>query len=387
VLCEVETDKATMEYESTADGNLLKILAGEGAKVKVGDPIAVVGKEGEDISGIVTEARAEATPPVETAAEQPADEAEETGQEGQPGHVPRSTGTHGETALGGRPPGGVAASPLARRMAEERGLELSALEGSGPGGRVVRRDIERAAAAPAPPGRGRETSGEADQERIAVSGKRKVIAERLSASFRTAPHYYLEAVVDPGALLAAREKTNEGREVRLSLNAFLIRITAAALRKHPLVNATWEGETIALHPRADIALAVAQPDGLVTPVVRQCESKGVERIDEELKDLVARAREGRLAPEEYTGGTFTISNLGTSRIRRFTAIINPPQSAILAVGEIVRQPVAGPEDRVVVRPQMTLTLSCDHRVLDGAVAAAFLGELAGMIEEPVRALV
>ena len=214
---------------------------------------------------------------------------------------------------------------------------------------------------------------------------RQVIARRLSDSMYTAPHYYLTVAVGMDELLAARSRLNAGREKKISVNAFLMAISAHALSRHPRVNSSWNGETLLQHSTADIGLAVALPDGLITPVVRDCGRKGIAAIDTELADLVERARAGKLAPPEYAGATFTISNLGAAGIDEFTAIINPPGSAILAVGAVRKEPVVE-NDAVVIRQRMRVTLSCDHRIIDGAVGAAFLRELADMLENPLLAL-
>jgi pyruvate dehydrogenase E2 component (dihydrolipoamide acetyltransferase) len=288
------------------------------------------------------------------------------------------------------PPGGVPASPLARKIAQDKGIDLRNISGSGPGGRVVKADVEAAAAAgpaaagpsPTPAPVAAPVAGES----LPISDKRRIIAQRLSESFYTAPHFFLRVVVDVEKFLDARARWNEGREKRLGLNSFLMKFTTQALLRHPEVNASWQADAIVRHGAVHIGLAVAQPDGLITPTVKNCERKGIEAIDTEINALVAKARENRLSPEEYTGSTFTISNLGSFGVRDFTAIINPPNAAILAVGEVVKQPVVGAQDTIEIRRQMTLTLSGDHRILDGAVAARFMADLRAMLEDPVRAL-
>ena len=378
VLCEVETDKATMDYESSSEGTLLKILLPEGGQAKVGDMIAVIGKTGEDISSFVAQATtpkpaaAAFAPPV--AALRPAVQTTS-----RPAAAPASAGR-------------VTSSPLARRLAAEKGIDLRSLRGSGPDGRIVKRDLDalpaadpgnRAAvrAAPAAP----LQPGAGDQV-IPVSRMRAIIAQRLTDSMYTAPHFYLTVSAGMDALMASRSRLNEGREKKLSVNAFLMALAGRTLARHPHINSTWNGDTILRHASADIALAVALPDGLITPVVRDCGRKGIVAIDTELADLVVRARAGTLAPQEYSGATFTISNLGASGIEEFTAIINPPGSAILAVGAVRKVAVVEAGDAIVVRQRMRLTLSCDHRVIDGAVGAAFLRELADMLEDPMLAL-
>jgi pyruvate dehydrogenase E2 component (dihydrolipoamide acetyltransferase) len=215
---------------------------------------------------------------------------------------------------------------------------------------------------------------------------RKVIARRLSESMYTAPHYYLTVAIGMDELLSKRAMLNEGREKKASLNAFLMALAGRALLRHPQVNSTWNGDTIIRHSSADIGLAVALPDGLITPVVRDCGRKGILAIDAELTSLIEKARAGRLSPAEYEGATFSISNLGAAGIDEFTAVINPPGSAILAVGSVRKEPVVQGDDSIVIRQRMRATLSCDHRVVDGAVGAAFLRELADMLENPMLAL-
>lgn len=285
------------------------------------------------------------------------------------------------------PPGRVKASPLARKRAKELGVDLRVVRGSGPGGRVTVQDVEEAAKA----GHAAPLAASGGPRRVAgglepVTPMRAAIARRLSESKRTAPHFTLTVKVRADRLVALREQVNESREERLSFNAFLMKLAAEALVRHPQILSSWEGEAIRYFDSVDIGLAVALPGGLITPVVRSCEYKTVEEIDHELKDLIARAREAKLAPEEYSGAGFTISNLGSYGITEFTAIINPPASAILAVGAVTTEPVwegGGVVPARIVR----LTLSCDHRTIDGALGAAFMADLAKYLEEPGRALV
>jgi pyruvate dehydrogenase E2 component (dihydrolipoamide acetyltransferase) len=446
VICEVETDKAVMEYESNFDGTLLKILLKQGQSAKVGDLIAVIGKPGENIDALLKAAPAPVKPaagsaakpvPVPAAADK-ADASKAAGPSAafsaQPGTAKAVTvpaapaegkaGTQAGTTL---PPAGAASSapgpsgpgevlgygsypkssPLARRLAREKGLDIRAVPGSGPDGRVVKRDVLRfvqsgsAAAAPhtaGPRGAGSEAapvqSGAAQTaprpalkaEIIPVGGMRAAIAKRLSESFYSAPHYFLRAAVGMDALLDARTKLNAELNPKISLNAFFMKFAAEAIKRHPRINSTWKGATIEIHGTVDVGLAVALPDGLITPVVRDCGSKGIAEIDRELSVLVDKTRKGGLKPDEYSGATFTISNLGTYGIEEFTAIINPPGSAILALGEVRKEPVVTDEDEVVIKRMMRMTLSCDHRTIDGAVGAAFLRDLKLMIEDPFRAL-
>jgi len=371
ILCEVETDKATMDYEATTEGTLLKILKQEGEKASIGEPIAIVGEEGEDIEALILEiGRDQANPLHDRGVPANGQEAAITPKEKQ------------------SPQGIIKASPLARKLAKDHGLQLSNITGTGPDGRIIKRDIEKAIAqagqaasvpAPAP-------NKAASDEIIPVSGKRKIIAERLSQSKFTAPHYYLKVTIAMDPILQARKELNAARKTKVSFNAFLIKFIAEALKKHPMVNASWNGDTILMHRQIDIGLAVAQPDGLITPVVRDCGSKGIIEIDHELQILIEKALNNSLLPDEYTGATFTVSNLGSFGIEEFTAIINPPGSAILAVGEIRKEAVVNVRDEVVIQSNMKVTLSCDHRVIDGAVGAAFLKELKDIMENPIRVL-
>ncbi|GAK50773.1 catalytic domain of components of various dehydrogenase complexes [Candidatus Moduliflexus flocculans] len=375
VLCEIETDKAVMDYEIPQGGVLLKIIVPQGSEAKVGAPIAILGKPGEDISALLKEemvSAASAAPEKKT----------ETAPTVQAAPAPTVAPSGDER---------IKSSPLARKIAQEAGIELGAITGTGPGGRIIKRDIEQAkqtppvqpAVAPAAPVFVAPSSAD---ETIRVSQKRKVIAQRLAESKFSAPHFYLKITVNMDGILAARTALNATLKEKVSLNAFLVKFVAEALKKHPTINSTWQGDTILKHGSADIGLAVAQPDGLVTPVVKNCGNKGIVQIDDELRVLIQKAQNNRLEPQEYTGATFTISSLGSYGIEEFTAIINPPGSAILAVGAIRKEPVVTENDDITIQSNMALTLSCDHRVIDGAVGAAFLADLKKMLEQPIRAL-
>ncbi len=392
VLAVIETDKAAMEMEAYDDGVLARILVREGDTVPIGAPIAVIGGEG------VSEAAAPSPVPAT----------------GQPERVavplPAPASASGVPAVVRAP-----ASPLARKLARERGIDLGALSGSGPGGRVVRADIEEAARArdgarpapqpaqapaghvrpapvsPAPlpvatvtpqPGPGAVPA--ADVEVIPLSTVRRLTAQRLAASAREAPHFYLTVVADAGKLLEFREQASQrpGADVKISVTDLLVKACATALAAHPEINVSWDDTRILRHRHISIGIAVAIGDGLIVPVIRDADRKTLTETAREAHDLTARARERKLTPDELSGGTFTISNLGMYGIRQFTAVINPPQAAILAVGEAVRQPVVR-EDRVAIATTMTLTLSIDHRAVDGATAAGFLTRLRELIEEPL----
>lgn len=365
ILCDVETDKASMEYESSQSGKILKIVRGEGASARVGDLIAILGQDGEDISSLLSESSPAAPAPTKAP--------EKTPTPPPTAEVPRASGK---------------ASPLARRLAQEKGLDLNQVAGSGPGGRVIKRDIEnlQPAAATKPAPASVTLPSPLNDDRVPVSRKRSVIASRLSESLFSAPHIFLTVSVNMDPLMQAREKLNNELKDKLGLNAFIVKLVANAITRHQAVNSSWMGDYIQNHSSVDIGLAVAQPDGLITPIVRAAHGKGIRQIDFELKDLIDRARNNQLKPEEYTGATFTISNLGSFGIEEFTAIINPPGSAILALGAVMKVPVVAEDEDISIRRQMKMTLSADHRVMDGAVAAAFLTDLKAVMEDPFRAL-
>lgn len=425
-LCEVETDKATMAYESPKAGVILKILAASGSKASVGQAIAVMGKAGEDWASAVPAAptapaepspnaepaAASATPlasaPAAVSSSAAAVSATQAPRTGAGASQPGAGASLGEPAAAlpppattGRRPSAPASlppsSPLARRLARERGIDIRSVAGSGPRGRVVARDLDGASAsgAQAQPDAassrvaasvtGASSSGGLRGDRVPLSPMRSTIASRLGTSWSQAPHFFVRAAVDMDRLMSLRASLNAGRDKPLGLNAFVMRIAAAVLEKHPIINASWEGDALRYLPSADIGLAVALEGGLITPIVRACERKGIAAIDAELTDLVDRARSGKLSPDEYLGASFTISNLGAYGVEEFTAVINPPGSAILALGALVKEPVVKGE-QIVVGRTMRITLSCDHRVIDGAVAAAFMADLKAALEEPGKAL-
>jgi pyruvate dehydrogenase E2 component (dihydrolipoamide acetyltransferase) len=396
VLCEVETDKATMDYESTQEGTLLKIVLDGGASARVGDPIGIIGEAGEDFSELLAQAESKPAagdkPEAETASEAAGDSAgdasaaEPSAQAAAtPPAAPAPAVPPAEPAA---PTGGpVKASPLARRLASERGIEISAVPGSGPGGRVVKRDVEqfRPSGAAGAGVAGPVMAAGADLT-IPVAGARAVIARRLSESKFTAPHYYLKSTVRMEGVVDARRELNAESDEKVGFNAFLIKFVAEALKRHPGVNASWQGDSILQFGSIDIGLAVDLGNGLITPIVRNCGNKGVADIDRELKVLISKAGEGTLKPEEYTGATFTISNLGSFGVEEFTAIINPPGSAILAVGKVQKTVVVSDDDDLEVAQVMKMSLSCDHRVVDGAAGGRFIDELRKIMESPVRVL-
>ena len=422
-LCEIETDKATMPLESPSAGTLLKIIRTAGQKATVGETIAIIGKPGEDWQSLVSaDAQpappAQATPPASAVPASPVPaspapapvtpESVQTTGAAFPalGPIPSETHQAVSYAVGTAtlPATAMPSSPLARAMARDRGIDLRAVRGSGPRGRIVARDINAFAssgargAMPETPvpgaaqpvasssGRGAPVVRRLRDERVPLSKMRSIIAQRLGASYSSAPHYFVRAAVDMERLLDMRASINAGRDHPIGLNAFVMRLVAAALERHPVVNASWEGDAIRYRPSADIGLAVSLDAGLITPVVRSCESKSIATIDEELADLVRRARSGSLLPEEYSEASFTVSNLGSYGVEEFTAIINPPGSAILALGAITQEAVVI-NNAIVPRRMMHMTLSSDHRVIDGAVAAAFVSDLKSLLQEPATALV
>ncbi|HVU34866.1 MAG TPA: pyruvate dehydrogenase complex dihydrolipoamide acetyltransferase [Opitutaceae bacterium] len=416
MLAEVETDKATMELECFFDGTLLKIFANAGAQVAIGSALCAIGKPGEKV-----EAPAPKTPPsAAPAAPQPAGTAtapmqrpEQTAAsaagasttakneaEARPtASAPTPSATREAAAAKGTSQR-VRISPLARKLAEEKGIDPARVTGSGPGGRIVRADIlaaEKSGGASAKAAASGTFAGEAplrggpvQEERVvAVSNMRGAIARRLVESKTQLPHFYVEIEIDAAPLLAIREQLNAGLEaegVKLSVNDFILKASAEALRRVPQVNASWEGTQIHYFPAAHVSFAVAMEDGLITPVIRDAHMKSVFQISTEAKSLGKLARDKKLKPEQFTGGTFCVSNLGMMGIPRFSAIINPPNAAILAVGTTIKKPVVR-NDEIVVGQTMTLTLSCDHRVVDGAVGAQYLNALKTLLESPALLLV
>ncbi len=462
-LAEIDTDKATMEAQALAEGVLRKVLVGEGETVPLGTVIAIIGQPDEDISGLLSESSsgaAQATrkesiedstegraygAPDELASVVPGGERTQEPVEGQPikGDVggkpstqePETRGAveargsgetqaeqqaqpskaessgNGRQAQGGR----LLVSPIAARMAAEAGINLHDLSGSGPNGRIVKRDIE--AAMSAPPAQGRDAQQpsapqqqpQAQQQKAAqpapqqqsvapqvegatpyreeqVTTMRATIARRLVTSIGPVPHFFLTTEIEMDKAAELRRQLNElDPENKVSINDLIIKIAAVSLMQHPAVNASFQDKTIRFYGRADIGVAVAIEDGLITPVVRGAESKSVGQIAREVRELAERARSRRLKPEEYTGATFSVSNLGMFGIDEFTAVINPPEAAILAVGAMTPKPVVR-DGQVVVRQLMRVTMSCDHRVVDGATGAKFLQTFKKILENPLYLL-
>lgn len=388
ILAEIETDKATMEFESIDDGVVAKLLIEEGAEdIPVGQLIAVLLEEGEDASA-ADEIAADAPAPKAPVEAKPAPEPEAKSEpdpapapEAKPAPEPAATPAKAPVAKTGDR---VFASPLAKRIAEQSGYDISQIPGTGPRGRVIKRDVEAysPAAAPAAAAGMVSMEGDAPYEEIKLSNMRKTIAKRLTESKQTVPHFYLSVDVELDNLLAARKGLNAmSDEYKISVNDFVIKACAAALMKVPAANVQFMGDTMRQFKRADISVAVAIDGGLITPVVKGANQKGLRQISDETKDLAKRAHEGKLAPEEYAGGTFSISNMGMMGVKQFDAVINPPQAAILAVGAGEQRPVVK-NGELSVATVMTITLSCDHRAIDGAVGAEFLGAVKVFLQEP-----
>ena len=378
VIAEIETDKATMEVEAVDDGILASIMVAEGSEgVAVGTPIGRLAEDGESLDD-ATAAPASAAPVVPEPAAAPVQEP------AAPRDVAPVQAATPAVAQANR----IFASPLARRIAADRGVDLASLSGSGPHGRILRRDVEAAETAPAAV---RPAADQAVVQGASTlepnSQMRRIIASRLQESKQTAPHFYLTVDCEIDALLSARRQMNDRAPegVKISVNDLVICAAAMALIKVPKANASWEGENTRLFTHADIAMAVAVDGGLVTPVIWAAEKKGLAEIASVSRDLATRARDGKLAPEEFSGGSFTISNLGMYGVREFAAVINPPQGAILAVGAGEQRPVVK-DGQLAVATVMTVTLSADHRVVDGAVGAEWLQAFKGYVESPVTML-
>ncbi len=388
IIAEVETDKATMEVEVFDPGTILKLLVDEGDAVPLGETMAIVGEEGEDISDLLEETGSKEKEEKKTEKEK----AEETKKEekekpagkkdfdpilddikGNGSSEPKkeTVGEHGR----------IKASPLARKMAEEKGIELANVSGSGPEGRIIKRDIEEYKEKPEPAATEVRFESE-DSEEVRVSQMRKTIARRLSESKFTSPHFYETIDIDMKAAIDARSKLNEISDVKISFNDIVVKACASALRKHRDVNSSWLEDKIRLHGDVHVAVAVAIEEGLMTPVIRHTDKKSLRQISSETRELAELARNKKLQPEQMEGSTFTISNLGMFGVEEFTAIINPPNACILAVGTIRDVPVVE-NGEIVPGKRMKVTLSSDHRVVDGAKAAAFLNTVRQMLENPL----
>lgn len=401
-LAEIDTDKATMEMQALANGVLRKILINDGQSAPLGQLIAIIAEPNEDIASLLSEAPA-AAPAKE---EQPKQEQEKAAEPPPPqpqaraaaaasaGPAPRSV-DNGQPRSASADSGRMIVSPLAARMAAEAGIDLRSLQGSGPGGRIIKRDIEAALSEPkpepafpriVPPGQIPQIGATAYRDEPA-SEIRKVIARRLVTSLGPVPHFFLTSEIEMDRAAEMRRGINAlDPDLKISINDIIIKVAAAALIQHPEVNASFQERFVRYYERADIGVAVAIEDGLITPVVRAADQKSLSQIAAEVRELAERARSRRLKPEEYTGATFSISNLGMFGIDEFTAVINPPEGAILAVGAMAPKPVVR-DNEIVIRQMMRVTMSCDHRVIDGATGAKFLQTFKKILENPLYLVV
>ena len=399
VIAEIETDKATMEWESPEDGTLTEIYVEEGGKVNVGDKIGFIGGEGEEApkkeeapkeeekpKEPKAEEKKEKKPQAETEKPVPAEKKEKEA-------APVAKIDNGEEAR-------IRASPVARRVAAELGVDLATVKGTGPDGRVTETDV-RAAAKTKGPAPAQKTPAAAkpsapsikvgEGARIQLSGMRKIIAQRLVESLGPVPHFYLTIEINAAPLMAAREELKSAGEgadtAKITVNDFVLKAAVQAAVKVPRVNASFDGDAFVQYADVDLGIAVAIEDGLLTPVIRAAQNKSLREISEQVKDLASRARNKRMKPEEFQGGTFTVSNLGGMGIDSFSAVINPPQGFILAVGKVTKVPVIDDSDQIVPGHRMSITMSCDHRVIDGALGAEYLKELRHLLENPALLLV
>jgi pyruvate dehydrogenase E2 component (dihydrolipoamide acetyltransferase) len=412
VIAEIETDKATMEWESPEDGTLTEIYVEEGGKVEVGEKIAFIGGEGETAPNAEKKkepepkAKEEKAPPkkkeqAETEKPAPAGDKEPETAPPQEDEKPAEKRTasspkpSSEAKWESSGEARVKASPIARRLAAEQGLDLSIIKGTGPDGRVTESDVRGAAkskggAAPAKPAATQHIAA-GEGSRISLSGMRKVIAERLVASKGPVPHFYLNIEVDAGPLMTARAELKSAGEksdsAKITVNDFVLKAAVEAAVKVPKANASFDGDAIVQYNDVNLGIAVALEEGLVTPVIRAAQGKSLREISEAVKDLAHRARNKRMKPEEFQGGTFTVSNLGSYGIDNFLAIINPPQGFILSIGAIVKKAVIDDCDQIVSGQRMSIGMSCDHRVIDGALGAEYLKELRHLLENPTLLLI
>ncbi|MFB6346557.1 MAG: dihydrolipoamide acetyltransferase family protein [bacterium] len=411
VLAEVETDKATMDLEAFDEGVLLKKLVDEGEEAPTQSLIAIIGEEGEDTSDLLEEAESEQDEGAETdqeteAAEEPEkeeappteepepvatdQEPSETGEPSETQATDTSSTQEPETTQPAKQPSGdgrLRASPVARRMAAKHRIDLQSLEGSGPEGRIVKKDVKDAIESGGPrliPGQsaGSGQSSPLQEQQKPLSGMRKTIAQRMSQAKREVPHFYLEQDINMEQLVSlVADLKDDGREV--SLNDFILLGAARALCEVPRMNSSYQEDHVKLYGQVDLGFAVAVEDGLYTPVIREAETKSIDQIHQESNSYVEKARGGDLKPEEYKGGTFTVSNLGMFDILNFSAVINQPEAGILAVGKVEEKPVAE-NGNVFARKQMSVTLSCDHRAVDGAIGARYLQAYKSLMENPAR---
>lgn len=390
ILAEVETDKATMELENYVKGTLLHIGIAEGGSVPVDAVIAVVGKKGEDFSSLIEGGGDSKPAKEEKAAEEPATEenkpAEEKAKPAAEVSEPKPEKEISKPAANASADSRLKASPLAKKIADDKGIDINEVSGSGDNGRIVKRDVESYTPAKTDNKVAAKSAGTESFTEVPVSQMRKAIARRLSESKNTAPHFYLTMSINMDKVNEARKAILDQGDVKISVNDIIVKAVAAALRKNPAANSSWLGDKIRFNDHINIGVAVAIEDGLIVPVIKFADTKGLATISAEVKDLASRAKAKKLQPNEFEGNTFTISNLGMFGIDQFTAIINPPDACILAIGAS-KETVIAENGQMKIASIMKVTLSCDHRAVDGAVGAAFLQTLKGMLENPVMILV
>lgn len=398
-IADVETDKATMEMQSFFEGKILKLLVQAGDKIPLSAPMAVVLEEGEDapadLDAFIAEAKASAKAESDSAESKKGGGSKDEAK-GIPGLNLPTAPRHRRRAAAASNAVRVKASPLARKIAEERGVDLTTVTGTGPGGRIVRDDVESAPVGGAAGGRAaatpaiRPTAGP-DDERVATSNMRNIIAERLLASKTQIPHFYLQMEIDAAPLMEFRAHLNATSEKtggnKYTVNDFILKAVIRGAQAVPAINAAWDGDAIVKYKHVGLSVAIAIDDGLVTPVIKKADTKTLLEISTAVKDLAGKAKNKKLSPDEFEGGTITVSNLGAYGIDQFSAIINPPQAAILAIGSIRKVPVVDEKGEIVTGQRMWVGLSGDHRVVDGAVAATFLAEFRKLIESPALMLV
>jgi pyruvate dehydrogenase E2 component (dihydrolipoamide acetyltransferase) len=409
ILAEVETDKATMEMEAFDEGVLSEIYVKDGEKVEVGQKLAILTAPNEKSDSSAPKASPANEPATDQQADktrtEPADETATTtrtpsGNAETPPSTDQTADGNQRDTVEPDASARIKASPLAKKIATEMGVDLTQLKGSGPGGRIVRDDVVAAAQKPTP----KQTAAPqpsspkpqpvlaaTEDKKLPLSGMRKTIAARLLESKTTIPHFYLQAQIDAEPMMSLRQQINRAAEAaglgKLTVNDFILKATAVAATRVPLANAAFNGDSIIQFANVQLACAVAVDEGLVTPVIREAQKKTISQLSAEIKDLASRARSKKLKPEEYQGGTITVSNLGSYGVEQFFAIINPPQAVIVSVGTIVNTPVVNAAGQIVAGQRIVLSVSCDHRVVDGAIGAQFLGELKRLLETPAIMLI
>lgn len=399
VLAEIETDKATMEFESFQDGVLLYIGVEKGNAAPVDSILAILGEKGEDISALIKDAGKSSNGKAEKKSEEKPEEKDDSKEEKEEASAkepeekeepkaerPKAEKQEAPRSVSNASNGRIIASPLAKKLASDKGIDISQVQGSGDGGRIVKKDVESFTPSQSATSAGGSVSGKESYTEEPVSQMRKTIAKRLAESKFSAPHFYLTIEMDMENAMAARKAINASIEpAKISFNDFVIKAAAAALKKNPKVNASWLGDKIRYNEHVHIGVAVAVDEGLLVPVIRFADQKPMIQINAEVADFAAKARSKKLQPKDWEGSTFTVSNLGMFGIEEFTAIINPPDACIMAIGTIVEKPVVR-KGQIVVGHTMKVTLSCDHRVVDGAVGSAFLQTFKKYMENPVMML-